>query len=168
MLETKDLILDKGRQEDWQAMYSNVWSRPESFRYMLPQLSLNEAEAKERMRRTIEFQKSHDTYIVYLRSTHQAIGFAGVEQVGPDTWQEVGICLGPDFVGRGFGKQIVQCLLAYAKRLGAREFLYSTWEENTASIALAKAAGFTLVSQEPMTRPHDGQAYTLLKFKLAL
>ena len=154
MLETKDLILDKGRQEDWQAMYSNVWSRPESFRYMLPQLSLNEAEAKERMRRTIEFQKSHDTYIVYLRSTHQAIGFAGVEQVGPDTWQEVGICLGPDFVGRGFGKQIVQCLLA--------------WEENTASIALAKAAGFTLVSQEPMTRPHDGQAYTLLKFKLAL
>ena len=46
MLETKDLILDKGRQEDWQAMYSNVWSRPESFRYMLPQLSLNEAEAK--------------------------------------------------------------------------------------------------------------------------
>ena len=168
MLETKDLIFGKARFEDWRAMYRNVWSRPESFRYMLPQLSLNEAEAKERMRRTIEFQKSHDTYIVYLRSTHQAIGFAGVEQVGPDTWQEVGICLGPDFVGRGFGKQIVQCLLAYAKRLGAREFLYSTWEENTASIALAKAAGFTLVSQEPMTRPHDGQAYTLLKFKLAL
>ena len=39
MLETKDLILDKARFEDWKPMYRNVWSRPESFRYMLPELS---------------------------------------------------------------------------------------------------------------------------------
>ena len=36
MLETKDLILDKARFEDWKPMYRNVWSRPESFRYMPP------------------------------------------------------------------------------------------------------------------------------------
>ena len=28
MLETKDLILDKGRFEDWEAMYRNVWRHP--------------------------------------------------------------------------------------------------------------------------------------------
>lgn len=34
MLETKDLVLDKARLEDWEAMYRNVWRHPESARYM--------------------------------------------------------------------------------------------------------------------------------------
>ena len=76
MIETKDLILDKAKLEDWRAMYRNVWSRPESFRYMVLELTTDEEEARERMRRTIEFQKSHEAYTVFLRSTGEAIGFA--------------------------------------------------------------------------------------------
>ena len=34
MLETKDLILDKAKFEDWEAMYRNVWRHPESGRNM--------------------------------------------------------------------------------------------------------------------------------------
>lgn len=29
MLQTRDLILDKARESDWEDMYRNVWSRPE-------------------------------------------------------------------------------------------------------------------------------------------
>ena len=35
MIETDDLILDKAVFEDWRGIYQNVWSRPESARYML-------------------------------------------------------------------------------------------------------------------------------------
>ena len=49
MIETKDLILDKARQEDWLPMYKNVWSRPESFRYMIIENSPSESEARSPM-----------------------------------------------------------------------------------------------------------------------
>lgn len=34
MFETKDLFLDKAKPSDWVAMYKNVWSQPESAKYM--------------------------------------------------------------------------------------------------------------------------------------
>ena len=117
MLETKDLILDKGRFEDWEAMYRNVWRHPESARYM--RVTDHPEDAPDRMRRNIQWQKVHDTYFVYLKTTGEAVGFAGVERISPTLWEEGGVCLGPDFVGKGYGKQILQCLLDYARAGGA-------------------------------------------------
>lgn len=169
MIETKDLILDKARYEDWQAMYRNVWSRPQSFQYMVPELSPNEAEAQERMRRTIGFQTERKTaYTIFLKSAREAIGFAGIAQLEGNTWEETGICLGPDFWGRGYGTQILNCLLCHAKELGAKTFVYSSWEENAASRALAEKAGFRQYGLERHTRPHDGREYTLVKYRKEL
>jgi len=169
MIVTEDLVLDKAGLEDWEPMYRNVWSRPESFRYMKLELSLDQAEARDRMRRTIAFQAERKTaYTVFLKSTHEAIGFAGIARQEGDTWEETGICLGPDFWGRDYGWQILQCLLAQAKELGAREFIYSAWEENTASRALAAKAGFEQYAVEEHIRPHDGREYTLIKYKKML
>lgn len=39
LLETKDIYLDKGKFEDWEDMYRNIWSRAESARYMLWRVS---------------------------------------------------------------------------------------------------------------------------------
>ena len=55
-METRDLILDKARFEDWEDMYRNVWSRPEPAQYMLWQVTASEEEAKARMERTIAWQ----------------------------------------------------------------------------------------------------------------
>ena len=57
-METKDLILGKARLSDWKAMYENVWSHPESARYMLWSVTTSEADARSRMERTIAFQKA--------------------------------------------------------------------------------------------------------------
>ncbi|WP_322171149.1 GNAT family N-acetyltransferase [Acutalibacter caecimuris] len=166
MLETKDLILGKARFEDWEAMYRNVWSRPESFRYMVLELSPDPAEAQARMHRTIAFQAERETaYTVFLKATREAIGFAGIAQVEGDTWEESGICLGPDYWGRGFGRQVLDCLLDHARERGAKVFLYSSWEENGASRALAAKAGFAQYALEQHTRPHDGYGYKLLKYR---
>lgn len=42
MLETTDLILDKAKFSDWEGLYRNVWSRPESARHMLWNLTTRE------------------------------------------------------------------------------------------------------------------------------
>lgn len=169
MIETQDLILDKAKYEDWEAMYRNVWSRPESFRYMMLELSPNESEAQDRMRRTIAFQSERATaYTVFLKATHEAIGFAGINRLEGDTWEESGICIGPDFWRRGYGWQILQGLIAHAKELGAKEFIYSSWEENSASRSMAEKAGFGQYAVEKHTRPHDGREYMLIKYRLHL
>lgn len=65
MIETKNLILDKAKFSDWKEMYENVWSRPESARYMAWQVTTTQEDAKLRIMRTIEFQNNHDVYTVY-------------------------------------------------------------------------------------------------------
>ena len=45
MPETKDLILRKAVIEDWSDMLHNIWSRPESAKYMFWDLTTTEAAA---------------------------------------------------------------------------------------------------------------------------
>ena len=141
MIETESLILDKAKFSDWKEMYCNVWSRAESAKYMAWNLT----------------------------TSGKAIGFAGVEKIKPYIYQEAGICLGPDYVGKGFGKQVLRGLIQYCKEeFGAKEFIYSTREENRASIRLAKSLGFTRVSSAPKTDSKDGHSYNLLQYSLKL
>ena len=169
MIETPDLILDKGKLSDWKDMYYNVWRHPESARYMFWSPTTNEADAKPRMERTIAFQKEHDAYLVYEKATGRAIGFAGVKQVADGIYEESGICLGPGYVGKGYGRQILRALLQYCKeRHGAVEFRYTTRAENLASVALAESFGFALTGEEIKTDDRDGQSYRWLLYSLKL
>ncbi len=165
MIETKSLILDKAKFSDWKEMYDNVWSRPESAKYMAWKITTSEEDAKIRIRKSIAFQKEHDTYVVYEKASGKAIGFAGVEEIEPYIYQETGICLGPDYVGKGLGKQILQGLIQYCREeLGAREFRYSTREENRASNQLAKSLGFTMTSSEYKMCSKDGRCYNYVQY----
>lgn len=168
MLQTNNLFLDKAKFSDWAEMYKNVWSRPESCKYMSWKVTTNEEDAKIRINKTIEWQKNHDTYFVYEKTTGKAIGFAGVEKLSDNVYQEVGICLGPDYVGKGYGKQILKCLIDYCAELGAKEFIYSTREANEASKGLARSLGFTLVEAKEKTCEKTGQIYTYQKYCLKL
>ena len=169
MIETESLILDKAKFSDWAEMYCNVWSQPESARYMDWNITASEEAAKIRIVKTIAFQKEHDTYVVYEKSSGKAIGFAGVEKTEPYIYQEAGICLGPNYVGKGFGKQILQGLIQYCReQFGAKEFIYSTRDENTASNRLAKSFGFSIISSEAKTDGKDGHRYNLLQYSLKL
>lgn len=169
MLETENLILDKAEFTDWEAMYQNVWSHPECARYMLWNLTESEDAAKERILRTIEFQKDHDGYLVYEKASGSPIGFAGVRQASDGVWEETGICLGPAYQHKGYGKQILTCLMGYCRDfLHAHQFLYSTRAENLASCALARSLGFTLVSTEVRTDTRTGQTYTLEQYRASL
>ena len=107
------------------------------------------------------WQKNHDTYLVYEKSSGQAIGFAGVEEIAPHIYQDASIALGPEYVGKGYGKQILQLLLKYCTALGGKEFYYSTRSTNQASRALARSCGLFYHHSEEKTDSRSGAPYKL-------
>ena len=116
-LETKDLILKKAEFEDWKTIYYNLWRHKESAKYMLWQPTETDEDAKDRMKRTIAFEeKPENKYalFVYLKKTGEAIGFAGMRELERGIYEETGIALGPEFVRKGYGRQILTALLEEA------------------------------------------------------
>lgn len=161
VLETDNLILKKAEFADWKAMYRNVWSRPEAANYMAWRVTADEEDAKVRIQKVMEYQKNHDTYLVYEKKSGQAIGFAGVEETAPHRYHDVGIALGPEYVGKGYGKQILLLMLKYCRSLGGKEFFYSTRAKNEASKALALSCGFIYQYAETRTDLRNGEIYQL-------
>lgn len=160
-LETDNLILKKAEFEDWKSMYRNVWSRPETAKYMAWRVLADEKDAKARIQRTIKYQENHNTYLVFEKKSGQAIGFAGVEEIRPHIYQDASIALGSEYVGKGYGKQILQLLLEYCRSLGGKEFYYSTRANNEASKALALSCGFVFRYAEKKTDLRNGMPYEL-------
>lgn len=162
MPETKDLILKHPDIADYRDMFRNIWSRPESARYMLWNISLTEEEAMSRMERTIAFQRGKPLWTVYEKKSGMAIGFAGIEQISDTICAEYGIAIGPDFTGQGYGKQILRCLMDYAKEYcHAEEFRACCRRENLASRGMILHWGFTFTFSEILTDPRDGSEYIL-------
>lgn len=162
MIETKDLILRKGVFDDWKSMYENVWRHPQTARYMLWDVTTSEEDARARMERTIRWQSEHHAYFVEEKSSGQCIGFAGFIELAPGVYEDTGVALGPDFVGRGYGKQVLTGLLSIAfDQLNGEKFIGSARSENAASIALQRSCGFIYDHSEPRTDPRNGDEYTL-------
>jgi RimJ/RimL family protein N-acetyltransferase len=164
-METEDIILGKAKYEDWRSIYRNVWSRPETAEYMLWKVTADEEEARERIRRTITWQETHDAWLVYEKGSGQAVGFAGVEETEQYIYHETGIALGPEYVRMGYGKQILRLLMEYCISLGGQEFYYSTRAGNLASKALALSCGLTYQYSEQKTDQRSGKTYELEVYK---
>lgn len=160
-METNDIILGKAKFEDWAALYRNLWSRTEAAKYILWRISESEEDAERRILKVIEYQKNHDTFLVYLKKSGEAIGFAGIEKNAPGIYSETGIALGPEYMGKGYGKQVLRLLLDRCAANGGKEFWYSCRSENAAAKGLAGSMGFEYVRSEERTDPRNGKAYKL-------
>lgn len=170
MLETKDLILKAAEFEDWRDLYENIWSRRESAKYMLWKPTCSEEEARARMERTLAWQQKNElSYTVYEKKSGRAIGFAGMTRIQEDVYEDTGIAVGPDYVGRGYGKQILQALTKQAfEELNAERFVCSCREKNVASKAMQLSCGFSYTHSEDRTDPNTGEAYVLDFYELIL
>ena len=166
-LETEDLILEKARQEDWKDMYENLWRHSESAKHMLWTVSPSEEEARARMARTIALEREKPyALLVYEKRSGKAIGFAGMEEIMPGVFEETGIALGPAFVGKGYGKQILRALIAEAfDRRGAKQMIACCRSENEASRRMQMACGFRYDHTEERVDPRDGKPY-LMEYNL--
>ena len=162
-LETEDLILKKAEPEDWKALYHNLWKHEESAKYMLWRPKKSEEEARECMNRTVAFQKTEKyAFLVYLRRTGEPIGTAGMKDTGDGVYGETGIARGPDFVGKGYGRQVFDALTKEAKRMGATKFVAGNRTKNEASRRCQHACGFSFDHlSEEKTDPKTGEKYFL-------
>lgn len=167
-LETEDLILKKPAFEDWKDMYQNLWMHGESARFMLWSPTKSEEDAKERMQRSIEFQKTHLAWFVYEKKSSQAIGFAGMRELEPGVYEDTGVAFGPDFVGKGYGKQVVKAFLSYAFELGAKKFVLTCRSQNTPSKAVILSSGFRYTHSEEKIDPRNGEKYELEFYEIEL
>ncbi|BCN32902.1 GNAT family N-acetyltransferase [Anaeromicropila herbilytica] len=166
-LETKDLVLKKASINNVNDMYINIWSQEESAKHMLWTPIKNIEEAKDRMKKTIEFQKDKIAYLVYEKNSGQAIGFAGMMEIEDKVYEDSGIAIGTQFVGRGYGKQILIALIDYCfEDLGAVKIVYSCRSENIASMRLQQSCGFHYTHSKPMVDKRNGLNYVLNFYEL--
>lgn len=172
LIETKDLILKKAVFDDWKSLYRNITSRPEAARYMLWNVDSSEDESIAKMHRTLEYQKNEKYALtVYCKNAEkpEAIGWASMHEIEPGIYEDMGIAIGPDYVGRGYGKQILNALCDEAKKQGATEFHCGYREKNLASKGLQDACGFEFdYRSEEKTDPRTGEVYVVVNTKKAL
>lgn len=169
MPETEHLKLDKARQDDWEAMYRGVWSRPECNRFMFWDLTADEEAARERMVRTIRWQAAHDAWTIREKEGGRAIGFTGVAMEDAETAEEQGVCLAPEYWRRGFGSEVLRALMDYAKKaLGAKRFVCRARVDNTASRSLIDKEGFRFIGEEQVEDHRDGTPRVLAVYEKEL
>ena len=163
MPETKDLLLRKGCLKDWQDMYRNIWRHKSSAKYMVWDVTDSEEAAMRRMERTVDYQAARDHHwTVVEKASGEAIGWAGVEVLEPGVCGETGVAIGPDFTGKGYGKQILNVLTEYGRDvLGAKRFVACCRKENLPSQKVLKACGFSYTHSQEVMHPRDHVPYVL-------
>ena len=99
-LEAKDIILGKAKQEDLHSIYNNYWCSEKTAKFMLwiPQKNLADKTF---------------TLSVYDKATGEAIGQAAMIEIEDGIWEDGGIGMGERCVGKGYGKQILNCFFDY-------------------------------------------------------
>lgn len=168
MIETKDLLLGKGRIDEWKSMYENVWKHEETARYLMWEAAQAEEDGYELTRGYLEFQKVNPTaYVVYEKANKTLIGYAGMRETDNGVFEDSGIAVGPSYTRKGYGKQILYALLRQAfEELGAQKFIYSCWAENIPSNRLAQAAGLRFSRSEEAIDQRSGKAFIMNYYEI--
>lgn len=143
MIETADLLLRSGREDDWSDLHRNVWSRSEVFRYLFGKPCPDEDAARKKTAAYAGMHREVPTeFFVEEKGSGQVIGIAGVKELSPGCWTITDVAIGPEFQRRGYGRQIIGALISLAFEHGVAEIAYECFEGNTASARLAEACGF--------------------------
>lgn len=159
-LETKDLILGKAKIEDLNSIFKNYWRSEKTAKYMLWVPQKNLEEAKDRLIRTINYQKENLAFFVYEKKSGEAIGQVAFKEIEDGVYEDGGIGLGENFVGLGYGKQVLNCLIDYMfKNTNAKKILCSCHEDNIPSKKLQMSCGMKYSHTLTVTREKDNLTY---------
>lgn len=155
-IEGLNLILRKACFEDYKTMYKSIWSNEKIYKWMFFEPTFDEASAIQRIKRTIEFQKTHYAYYIALKQTNEVIGFCGVNEIEPFRYEETGICISESYQNKGYGKEVLKLLLDLVfDELNGEYFKYCYIHNNSKSKHLALSFNFKYEGQELTIRPWD-------------
>ena len=157
ILETKDLILKPYEEKYALKAHENFFCQKETAKYMLWKPTEKVEEARERLER---WSNSWGIfYLIHDKSTDEPIGFIATQQIEPEVYGHLGICLGLEFKGKGYGSQVLKTLIDYLKSQNAKELQYSHFKENIASQKLAEKMGFKYIKADTCVRPWDNKEF---------
>ncbi len=167
MLETEDLVLRSGSPDDGVTLYRNLWSRVEVFRYLFSRPCGNEDAG---MRKTAAYAEMHRAvpteFFIYEKTSGMAIGIAGIKRLSQTDWTVTDIALGPDYQGKGYGRQVLSALMTLAfEAQGATALWYDCFAENEVSRQLALKCGFLFHHSEEAELQKDGRTVMLEYFR---
>lgn len=159
-LETEHLILTKARLSDYKDLYKNYWSQEDTAKYMLWRVCKSEIEAKEKLSRMLNSQNSNIIFIVYEKQSQEAIGTAGIREVEPHIFEDAGIGIGNKFTRKGYGKEILNCLVSYCfNELGAQKIICKCDRRNISSSKLQLSCGFNYSRSEETIKKKDNEKF---------
>ncbi len=166
-VEHNNIILRKANLSDLENLYHNLWSSEEVAKYLFWKKTDSIKEAEERIKRTINFQTHHHGFVVALKNTNEAIGITGIYEYEPFCYMESGLCLGENYQGYGYGKEMLEMLLYLAFTVfKAKKFRYSCITENIRSRNLCLKYGFEYSGSKKEIRKWDNKEFKIDYFYL--
>jgi ribosomal protein S18 acetylase RimI-like enzyme len=121
----------KNHLENLQLFIQNIGESRNSFRYF--------------EKRDISVVHNHLATFL-LMNDNMAIGYGHLEKDDAVVW--LGICILPDFKGRGLGKLMMRALLEEGRQLNLDSITLTVDKENLNAIKLYESFGFTLITDE--------------------
>lgn len=159
-LETKHLFLSKAKLSDYKDLYKNYWSQEDTARYMLWRVCKNEREAKEKLSRMLNSQSDNIFFVVHEKQSQEAIGTAGMREIKPHIFEDAGIGIGNKFTRKGYGKEILNCLVSYCfNELDAKKIICKCDKRNIASSKLQLSCGFEYLHSEEAIKRKDNEKF---------
>jgi len=166
-LETKDLIIRKAKKDDYKSLLKNYWSKEKTAKFMLWKPIFTDAEAIERIEKTINFEVDKPCFIITEKSSGESIGMVGFIEEQPQVYGDCGLGIGCDFVGRGYGSQVLSRMLQYLfYDCKAKKVIYTAMKENISSNSLQKKFNFSYVQTVQKTRDYDNLNYEMHIYEL--
>jgi RimJ/RimL family protein N-acetyltransferase len=150
-----NIILRCAQDNDYLSMLK-VWGDKDVYQWMLFTPTVEESDAKERNKRSMEYQKSHYAYYIAKKDTNKPIGLCAIKEYEDGKIKESGIAIAIEYQGLGYGKEVLKLLLDLAfNKLDAKSFQYGYFIDNIKSKRLAEYFHFQYGGIEEMVRPHD-------------
>lgn len=150
-----NIILRQAIDSDYLDMLK-VWGDKGVYQWMLFTPTVEESDAKERNKRSMEYQKSHYAYYIAKKDTNKPIGLCAIKEYEDGKIKESGIAIAKEYQGLGYGKEVLKLLLDLAfNKLDAKSFQYGYFIDNIKSKRLAEYFHFQYEGIEEMVRPHD-------------
>jgi ribosomal-protein-alanine N-acetyltransferase len=107
-------------------------------------------------------------WAIVLRQDDSFIGVCDLSEIRESVSSDLGFMLLRKFWGFGFGREVVRCLLTYAKSLGLKSVTARIHSENARSRILLLRTGFQLVEEVRRYEIRPGLFRDCLRFETRL
>lgn len=159
-LTTERLVIRPVKLDDWKSL-KEIWidfTASKYAQYDMPHATDDESAFARVSRWAACAGTDHMFFAVCLDAT--IIGYIAFNK--REDSHEIGYCFHSAYHGKGYAKESHQALFEYLRTLGITRFTAGTAIQNTPSVALLKALGFTLIGHEKVSFYKDADGNNIV------